>query len=115
MTRVLIPAFLIVVAFMVFTVADIALIDHRRIRTLPRGVWIILAIVLPIVGGVLWIAVGRVRAGDAAAQGSMRRMPLAPDDDPAFLGKLNREKDLESRIEQLEKELRDLDDDTPQG
>jgi hypothetical protein len=114
MTRLLIPVFLIVVAFMVFTVADIALIDYRRIRTLPRGIWIVLAIVLPIVGGVLWIAVGRVRAGDTAAQAT-RRAPVAPDDDPAFLGKLNREKDLESRIEQLEKELRDLDDDKPQG
>jgi len=109
----LIPVFLLVVAFMVFCVADIALIDRGRIRTLPRGVWILLVILLPIVGGVLWIAVGRMRAGETAPR-STRRAPVAPDDDPAFLSKLNRENDLESRIEQLEKELRDLDDDKPQ-
>jgi len=66
---------------------------------------------LPIVGGVLWLAVGRIRAGDAA--GSVRRGPVAPDDDPEFLSRLNREKAMEDRIEQLEQELRDLDDDPP--
>jgi hypothetical protein len=43
------------------------------------------------------------------------RGPVAPDDDPDFLRKLGREKAMEDRIEQLERELRDLDDDPPKG
>lgn len=104
---------LLVLAFMIFTVVDIALMDRSRVRGLPKAGWIALAILLPVVGGVLWLAVGRVRAGDVG--GAVRRGPVAPDDDPAFLGRLNREKAMEDRIEQLERELRDLDDDTPKG
>lgn len=108
----LIPVLLLVLGFTIFTVVDIALIDRSRVRALPKPVWILLAIVLPVVGGVLWLAVGRVRAGDVAG-GPARRIPVAPDDDPEFLRRLNREKAMEERIEQLEKELRDLDDDKP--
>jgi len=110
MQRFLIPLFVIVVAFMVFTIVDIALIDRSRVRALPKPLWILIAL-LPIVGGVLWLAVGRVRSGESA--GSPRRGPIAPDDDPEFLGRLGREKAMEDRIEQLEQELRDLDDDPP--
>jgi len=111
MSRLLPLAFIVWAAFTVFSAVDIALIDRSRVRTLPKAVWIVLVIVLPIVGGVLWFAVGRVQARDAGIQA--RRAPVAPDDDPAFLSKLNREKAMEDRIEQLEKELRELDDDKP--
>ena len=111
MSRLLPIAFIVWVAFTVFTVVDVALIEKSRVRGLPKPGWIVLVIVLPIVGAVLWLAVGRVRAADAA--GSVRRGPVAPDDDPEFLGRLNREKAMEDRIEQLEQELRDLDDDPP--
>lgn len=113
MSRLLPIAFIVWVAFTVFTVVDVALIERRRIRGLPKPLWIVVIVLVPIVGGVLWLVVGRVRAGDAA--GGVRRGPLAPDDDPEFLRRLNREKAMEDRIEQLEKELRDLDDDAPKS
>ena len=112
MSRLLPIAFIVWVAFTVFTVVDVALIEKSRVRGLPKPGWIVLVIVLPIVGGVLWFAVGRVRTGEAAV-GSARRGPVAPDDDPAFLNRLGREQAMEDRIEQLEQELRDLDDDKP--
>lgn len=101
---------LLVIAFTIFTVVDIALMDRSRVRGLPKAGWMALAILLPVVGGVLWLAVGRVRLRDS---GRPSRRPIAPDDDPAFLNRLNREKAMEDRIEQLEQELRDLDDDKP--
>lgn len=111
MSRLLPFVFIVWAAFTVFSAVDIALIDRSRVRTLPKAVWIVLVIVLPIVGGVLWFAVGRIRQRDTGSQ--VRRGPVAPDDDPAFLSRLNREKAMEDRIEQLEQELRDLDDDKP--
>jgi hypothetical protein len=112
MSRLLPIAFIVWVAFTVFTVVDVALIERSRVRGLPKPAWIVLVLLVPIVGGVLWFAVGRVRTGEAAV-GSSRRGPVAPDDDPEFLRRLNREKAMEDRIEQLEQELRDLDDDPP--
>jgi hypothetical protein len=112
MSRLLPIAFIVWVAFTVFTVVDVALIERSRIRGLPKPGWIVLVLLVPIVGGVLWFTVGRVRNGEAAV-GTARRGPVAPDDDPEFLRRLNREKAMEDRIEQLEQELRDLDDDDP--
>ena len=114
MSRVLLPLIVIAVAFYVFALVDLALIDRSRVRGLAKPGWILVVLLLPIVGAVLWFAVGRGRLGDMGGGSSFdRRGPIAPDDDPAFLNRLGREKDLEDRLEQLEKELRDLDDDPP--
>lgn len=110
MGRVLPIVVLVWIAFTIFTIVDIILIDRARVRGVPKAVWILLA-VLPFVGGVLWFAVGRVRSGDSRPP--VRRGPITPDDDPEFLGRLGREQAMEDRIEQLERELRDLDDDKP--
>ena len=112
MAKVLIP---IVVLLMIFAVVDIAVIDRGRIRGLPRGVWIALVIVLPVVGPVLWFFVGRLRPGEVAAvptaaSAPRRRGPVAPDDDPDFLGRLHREQQQDDRIRELEKKLNELRD-----
>jgi hypothetical protein len=112
MTR-LIPVLVLIVAFTIFSVAHLALTPRELVRGIPKPAWIAFVILVPIVGGVMWFAVGRVRAGESPR--SARRGPIAPDDDPDFLRKLNREKAMEDRIEQLERELRDLDDDPPKS
>lgn len=111
--RLLGPLVVISVAFYVFALVDLALIDRSRVRGPAKPAWFVLVVVLPIIGAVLWFAVGRVRLRDVRQASSFDRGPVAPDDDPAFLNKLGREKELEDRLEKLEKELRDLDDDAP--
>ncbi len=110
MAKVLAP---IIVLLMIFAVVDIAVIERDRIRALPRGLWIAIAIVLPVVGPVLWFFVGRLRKGEgmapsAAASAPRRLGPIAPDDDPDFLGRLHREQEQEERIRELEKKLNEL-------
>jgi len=93
--------------FYIYSVVDCALFDRTRVRGLPKPLWLLIIILFPIIGGILWFLVGRGRrrAGD-------RRL-VAPDDDPEFLGKLKLDRDQEERIRQLEKELADLDDNGP--
>jgi hypothetical protein len=112
MTR-LIPVLVLIVAFTIFSVAHLALTPREQVRGIAKPAWMVLVILVPIVGGVLWFAVGRVRAGESPR--AARRGPVAPDDDPEFLRRLNRERAMEDRIEQLERELRDLDDDPPKS
>jgi hypothetical protein len=113
-SRLLLPIVVIAVAFYVFALVDLSLIDRNRVRGISKPAWIAVVILLPIIGAVLWFAVGRVRLRDVGGGSSFdRRGPVAPDDDPAFLNRLGREKELEDRLEQLERELRDLDDDPP--
>lgn len=98
----LIPA---VIAVMIYSVVDCAVIDDRRVRGLSKPVWIVLILVLPVIGFSLWYLIGRGKA-------SLAR-DVAPDDDPSFLGGLRHDAVQDERIRQLEAELAALDDETP--
>ena len=107
---------LIAVGLTIFTVIDIALIDRSRVKGLPKLLWILICIVLVVIGPVLWFLLGRERLIDARRAGGSfgprpRRGPVAPDDDPEFLGKLNRESAQEQRIRDLEERLREINED----
>jgi hypothetical protein len=105
--------FIVEVVLVVVALVDIILIDNSRVRGLPKWSWILLAIILPIIGPVLWFAVGRERLeprnhgrySEASATGPSVTGPRAPDDDPEFLNRLRREQQQADRIRELEREL----------
>ncbi|UOE43796.1 PLD nuclease N-terminal domain-containing protein [Agromyces larvae] len=94
--------------FMVYSVVDCALFDRTRIRGVARGWWILIIVFVPVIGGILWFWIGR---GPAARVGGHRGGPIAPDDDPDFLRRLERDAAQDERIRRLEQELAELDDD----
>ena len=68
---------------------DVVATDRRRIRTLNKPAWLLVAL-LPVIGALLWTVVGRPRRSGPARAGDViqvrdRTRPLAPDDDPEFL------------------------------
>ncbi|HEY0247665.1 MAG TPA: PLDc N-terminal domain-containing protein [Gryllotalpicola sp.] len=67
--------------FYVYSVVSVALADRLDVRGLPKAVWIVVVVVFPIIGAVLWYSVGRV-------DGGARRRTVAPDDDADFLASL---------------------------
>jgi hypothetical protein len=107
MPRLLLGLGLIVIILTVYALVDCALFDRSRIRGLPRWVWIFVIILVPVIGPLLWLFVGRGRK-----RAPVGRMPRAsaPDDDPEFLRSLDREKKERERIRLLEEELVKLDD-----
>lgn len=104
--------FLIAAAVLIYTLVDIALIDRSRVKGMPKILWALIVVVLPIIGAVLWFFLGRERLSERGG-GSVRPGPRAPDDDPDFLRKLSREQAQEERIRELEERLREIDDDKP--
>ena len=78
MARVLIVGGLLAVAAAVFAAVDCALTERGSIRALPRPPWIVVILVLPVVGPLLWYLLGR-------GTGVVLGRPAGPDDDPAFL------------------------------
>lgn len=109
MSRLLVIAPLIILALDVFAIVDVILIEQRRVRAVPKFVWIILIVLVPVVGAVLWFFTGR----ESAAGGSGQSRTVAPDDDPSFLRNLRRDEEQDERIRRLEQELAELDDDPP--
>ncbi|WP_238008195.1 PLD nuclease N-terminal domain-containing protein [Dactylosporangium sp. AC04546] len=79
--------FLIVLVATLVALIDCLSSERAEIRGLPRPVWILAILLLPIVGPVAWFFAGRPvsleRAG--VASGRAPKRPTAPDDDPDFL------------------------------
>ncbi len=102
MVRVLIVFAVLAVAFIVVSLVDCALQPATRHRGVSKPAWIVLIIVLPVIGAVLWFVIGR---GQTPTKGAMR----APDDDPEFLSRVGMPSDQDERIRRLEEELAQLD------
>lgn len=107
MARALLIAGVAAAFFMVYAVVDCVVTASERVRGIPKALWILVILLLPVVGGILWLVIGKDRA---AGYPSRRR--LGPDDDPKFLGRLGESAAREERIRQLEQELAELDDDS---
>lgn len=50
---------LITIALMVFALVDIIRRDDSQVRFMPKFVWLLLVVLLPLLGSVLWFALGR--------------------------------------------------------
>ncbi len=101
MARLLLIAALVAALFWVFTVVDCAVQPATRHRGVTKPAWIVIVVLLPVVGGLLWFAVGRSGRRSAAVS--------APDDDPEFLRRIGATSDRDERIRRLEQELERLD------
>jgi len=132
MPKLLIGLGLALVILTVYTLVDCAVFDRRRIRGLPRWVWIFVIVLVPLIGPLLWLLVGHGRATPTRSFRS-----VAPDDDLDFLRGLNggglnggglngdglksdgvqnrpyNEKDQQERIRRMEQDLADLDKNDP--
>ena len=79
---------IVLVALYISFAVDVFRTPRGEARALPKWLWLIIVLILPIVGGVLWLILGRPRYPGSRWR---RRAPLAPDDDPRFLRKLDEE------------------------
>ena len=77
--------------FTVFVTVFAASANKNEVRNLPKWVWILICLAVPIVGGLLYLVLGRPLGGPRSRGGKSR--VVAPDDDPAFL------RDLSSKLE----------------
>ncbi|MDR6692090.1 hypothetical protein J2X55_003028 [Microbacterium sp. 1154] len=106
MARLLLILALVATVFWVYTIVDCAVQSPSRHRGVNKTAWMAIVILLPVLGGILWFAIGRGRA----TQTVVRR---APDDDPEFLGRMtaSARAEQDERIRRLEEELAQLDSD----
>ena len=86
---------LLLIGLVVYCVIDIVRSeDDERLGVHP-ALWVLLVVLFPLIGGVVWLAVSRTRrAGRAPRQaaGPVASGPVAPDDDPEFLWRLEQER-----------------------
>lgn len=80
------------IALTVFALAECVQTQDDKVRGVPKWAWIVLIVLIPWVGPLTWLFVGKERSwgrGSSGSPGPRRDGPLAPDEDPEFLRKLD--------------------------
>jgi hypothetical protein len=113
MIRVLI--YLIPLLLALYALIDCIQTDADDVRGLPKIGWIVLIVLVGVIGPLAWLVAGRRRGGrsplpgwvgsrGAPGAGGAPSRPLAPDDDPDFLGRLG-SSSRDRRLDEWEREM----------
>ncbi|MGO4192764.1 PLD nuclease N-terminal domain-containing protein [Arthrobacter sp. YAF17] len=105
MLRVVIVVAVIVV--FVYGLVDVIRTDPRETKGISKPAWIVVQIVLPVIGAILWFLIGRPR-GTSPARPAYSH-PIAPDDDPDFLRNLELRRRKQAEADRLKKLKDELD------
>ncbi len=79
-----------ILGLMIYSFIDVLLTHSRRFRTLGKVAWLLVTLI-PLLGAILWLFVGRPRRhphgswSDQVIHLRRSERTVAPDDDPAFL------------------------------
>jgi hypothetical protein len=116
---------LVEVVLLVYCVLHIVTTPEGEVRNLPKLLWLVLVVVLPLVGGIAWLIAGRPQ-GPARSlpykgnQGvppmydrSGRATAFRPDDDEAFLRGLRERAEQQRRTAERERKRAGDDPVTP--
>jgi Phospholipase_D-nuclease N-terminal len=100
--------YLSVLALTIYAAVDCIQTPRSVIRYLPKGLWMVLILLVPVVASVGWLLGGRFGYTPARLAQSEWRRILGPDDDPVFLARLERSSNAEHEklLEQWEADLR---------
>ncbi len=78
---------LFALALYIYFIIDVLRTPRGTTRNLPKWLWLLIVVLVPIIGGLLWWGLGRTRRDGGGWW--RKRGPVAPDDDPRFLRKLD--------------------------
>jgi hypothetical protein len=103
------------VVLWIYCIFDVVTTDEAMVRHLPKLVWLIIVVVLPELGSLLWLGLGRPRVWTRRAHGAGRpgpialaRPPAGPLDDPSLdhLSPAVRHREEQARLRMWEEQLR---------
>jgi hypothetical protein len=101
------------VVLAIFSLFEIAQTPRGQARNMPRVLWVVLVVVIPVFGPLGWLLAGRPAASGPSPG---RRQSLGPDDDPDFLWGLERRRrhdEFSSWEDEFRRKSGDVDGDDP--
>lgn len=102
MVRFAIIGVIVGVALILYALVDAAMSDPARARGVSKPVWVVIIVVLPVIGALLWFFIGKGR-------GPLPAQTKAPEDDPLFSGSQFTPEEIDAHVAELEARLRELD------
>ncbi|AGL20518.1 hypothetical protein L083_7008 [Actinoplanes sp. N902-109] len=105
--------FLAAVQLVALVLGLISALSAERVRTMPRPLWVLVLLFVPLLGPLAYLLWGRPVPVPSVAVRRPGARPASPDDDPDFLRSMNSEQARRDRelLAQWEREL-DKNDDT---
>ena len=106
----------------IFCILDVISTDEALCRNLPKYFWLIIVIILPDVGSIAWLLLGRpvgagFRLGSQVGVYKPQKRAIGPEDSPDFLASIERQRlqSWEQELKRREEELRrkEDEDDSP--
>jgi len=90
----------------IFCILDVISTEDVLCRNLPKYVWLLIVIILPDIGSIAWLLLGRpvgagFRLGSQVGVYRPQKRAIGPEDSPDFLASIERK-----RLESWEQELR---------
>jgi len=106
--------FLAAVQLVLLVLALIGALSADRVRTMPRALWVLVILLIPLLGPIAYFVWGRPVAPPQEGRPVHRAgpRPHAPDDDPDFLRNVDTEQSRRDRelLAQWERELQKGDE-----
>ncbi|GAA3211553.1 PLDc N-terminal domain-containing protein [Actinocorallia longicatena] len=96
---------LLLLALWIYCLFDVATAASVDVRALPKPLWLVVVLLLPDVGAIAWLLLGRPRVLAAASAG--RLAAAGPDDDEEFL------RGLRARVEEQRRHDKKPEEDGP--
>jgi hypothetical protein len=102
-----------------FCIIDVITVDESRVRYLPKLVWLLIVLLIPDVGSIVWLVVGHTWDSQVnrAPRGAARAFPeydrpgrqeaTNPEDDEAFLRQLRARADAQRQQAERERKARE--------
>lgn len=90
---------------MIFALVDIIRIDSSQVRYLPKSVWLILVILLPFIGAILWLSLGREWQSSELTRRIRQAKPKLQATTPRPQHLPRNEKSTEEQLLELELEI----------
>lgn len=102
---------IVTIGVMIFAIVDIITSQEWQIKFLPKFAWVIIVILLPLIGSILWFVLGKERAlvADRGGFGDPRRAPVVrpePVDIDAAVDAEIEYHEKQAEIRRLEEKLR---------
>lgn len=114
MPRYLIPLGIVAIGVIIYAFIECLMTPKHQVRAFPKTVWVFIIILVPLVGALLWLFLGRARSrrgGTGGAPGGRPpapRRPSSPDDDAAFLRQLDVQRQQQARKAELDRREAEL-------
>jgi hypothetical protein len=102
---------LVLLLFWIWALLDVIGTDSAMCRNLPKGMWLIIVLILPDIGAIAWLLMGRPEKAHwrpGSTDYAAPRRPIGPEDSPRYsptpIVTDRRSEELDKELERWERE-----------